>query len=183
MWRVRTKSIWKENWKVMKRWSFDLLITSILVLCGNETWKPRNILLDINNAKIVIATSSPSTSADSNDVIDLTQSSYIHSDVRHQDIAFTAKQGIPCLVFSWSLHESFADVPYSFKIEVGVKNSCWPTRQVYFLASSFADKNLWVKKLEEIVSRYSSDTSSRLSNSVSFSSLLFAAFYWLLIGW
>jgi len=119
------------------------------VLCGNETWKPRNILLDINNAKIVIATSSPSTSADSNDVIDLTQSSYIHSDVRHQDIAFTAKQ----------------DVPYSFKIEVGVKNSCWPTRQVYFLASSFADKNLWVKKLEEIVSRYSSDTSSRLSNS------------------
>ena len=46
---------------------------------------------------------------------------------------------------------SFSDLSYAFKIQTGSTNSCWPARSIYFLAAGFAEKHLWVERLESIV--------------------------------
>jgi hypothetical protein len=43
------------------------------------------------------------------------------------------------------------DLPYVFSIEVRPQTTCWPGRTLFLLASSFPEKQRWVRALENTV--------------------------------
>jgi hypothetical protein len=43
------------------------------------------------------------------------------------------------------------DLPYVFSIEVRPQTTCWPGHTLFLLASSFPEKQRWVRALENTV--------------------------------
>lgn len=66
-------------------------------------------------------------------------------------------QSVSIFFTYFNFFSDISDVPYSFKLELGPDTSCWPPRSLYFLASGFTDKQKWVKALEAITTRNSTN--------------------------
>ena len=80
-------------------------------------------------------------------------------------------QAIGVLVFLLHIFQlliSILDLAYCFKLQTGAQNSCWPVRDVYFLASTFSDKRTWVEKLQVEISKHANNKApSQTCNPVS----------------
>merc|ERR1719361_3125222 len=80
----------------------DELHGKLKVLCGDDKWSVRYVHMVPPNLRISPHhTKSPSKMTSYDDVIDLTQSAYIHTDISQHELPSTAKQ----------------DLPYAFKVE------------------------------------------------------------------
>nr|XP_018669288.1 citron Rho-interacting kinase isoform X1 [Ciona intestinalis] len=124
---------------VFKGSNADQLHGKLKVLCGNETWTPRFVRLCGGQVRIAPPNAkSPSKHTDNDDVIDLKQAAYVHTDVSNLELPNTAKQ----------------DIPYVFKIQTGSSNSCWPARSVYFMSAGYSEKHQWVGKLEAVTAEH-----------------------------
>ncbi|XP_076801050.1 uncharacterized protein LOC143445671 isoform X3 [Clavelina lepadiformis] len=122
---------------VFKGSNSDQIHGRLKVLCGNDSWTPRYVRLCSTQLRISPPNAkSPSKMSDKDDIVDLKQAPYIHTDISQLELPNTAKQ----------------DLSYAFKIQTGSSNSCWPARSLYFLAAGFAEKHQWVVKLEAVVS-------------------------------
>jgi len=67
---------------------------SFAVLCGDDSWTPRNVRLTDRQLRISPPNvKSPSSKSNKDDVIDLTQAAYIHTEINQLELPSTAKQG------------------------------------------------------------------------------------------
>ena len=66
-----------------------------LVLCGDDTWVVRSVRISSGHLRITLPSAkSPSKLTDKDDVINLKQGAYVHTDLNQSELPNTAKQGM-----------------------------------------------------------------------------------------
>ena len=68
-------------------------------MCGDDTWIIRSVRVCSNQVRIAPhSAKSPSKMSDKDDVIDLKQGAYVHTDLNQSELPNTTKQGIADLI-------------------------------------------------------------------------------------
>ena len=81
------------------------------MLCGDDSWTLKSIRINLGHLRVMaLGAKSPLRTNDQDDVIDLKQITYIHTDLRQSELPSTAKQGncIFNLVRLLEVHSSVA---------------------------------------------------------------------------